>query len=121
MKRSLTAYDSSPLIGVTVYVDEVDVLDYCKGLAESMQIVPPRKAHYLPSRDNDAVCPEFLTESFEESERILGILVFPCKIRRIRIEPFSKFPHAHYEFRPDTYHLYYLPQPRHQHWLHRLS
>jgi hypothetical protein len=84
-----------------------------------MEIVPPRKAHYLPSRDNDKICPEFLTESFEEAEHILGILVFPCKIRRIRIEPFGKFPHAHYEFRPDEYHLYDMPQPRHQYWLNK--
>jgi len=111
--------DSRPAPGISIHYDEIDVLNYCEGLAESMQIVPPRKAHYLPTRDSEKLCPEFLTESFKEAENILSILIFPCKIRRLRIEPFGKYPHAHYEFRFNSYRLYQVPQPRHQHWLHR--
>ena len=102
-------------------IDEEDVLDYCKALQSSMHLVPKDKKRYLSSRNYQRERLEFWVESFDEAEHILDILIFPCKIRRVRMEPFSKYPHAHYEFRPDNYRLYDIPQPRHQHWLHRVS
>jgi len=100
-------------------IDEGDVLDYCKSLESSMHLVPKGVKRYLSSRNYQRERLEFWVDSFEEAEHILGILIFPCEIRRVRIEPFGKFPHAHYEFRPDHYHLYDIPEPRHQRWLYR--
>ena len=84
-----------------------------------MHLVPKGVKRYLSSRNYQRERLEFWVDSFEEAEHILGILIFPCEIRRVRIEPFGKFPHAHYEFRPDQYHLYDIPEPRHQRWLYR--
>lgn len=100
-------------------IDEDDVLDYCKSLESSMHLVPKGVKRYLSSRNYQRERLEFWVDSFEEAEHILGILIFPCEIRRVRIEPFGKFPHAHYEFRPDHYHLYDIPEPRHQRWLYK--
>ena len=101
-------------------IDEDDVLDYCKTLKASMLLVPKDTKRYLSSRNYQRERLEFWVESFDEAEHILGILIFPCEIRRVRMEPFSKSPHAHYEFRSDHYHLYDIPEPQHQRWLHNL-
>jgi hypothetical protein len=78
-----------------------------------------KNSHYLPSRGQEGQRSDFWVESFEEAEHILGIMCFPCKISRIRVEPFSKFLHAHFEYLPDDYRLYEYPEPRHQRWLHK--
>lgn len=103
---------------VKPFIDEEDVLDYCKALESSMHLVPRGTKRYLSSRNYQRERLEFWVASFDEAEHILSILIFPCKIRRVRMEPFSSYPHAHYEFRRDTYRLYGAMQPRSQYWLY---
>lgn len=101
---------------VKYLVDENDVLDECQGLWESMGHITDHKAHYLATRNHDTKQLEFKVSSFEEAEQLLEIIFAPCKMRRLRIEPFGEFPHAHYGVPKEHHALYQLQFPKHFDW-----
>jgi len=81
-----------------------------------MRFITDHKAHYLSTRNHDTKQLEFKVSSFEEAEHLLGIIFAPCKICRLHIEPFGRFPHAHYGIPAEHHALYKLQFPRHFDW-----